>query len=167
VIGRVQSQELIHQQLPERRGIICVNQERREGSPASSDNTSGRTGGDGIRLAHACAYTTSTAHACIRNAAHAAPCRLATRFVVRSTKPSPSSVHVAVFSDGCDAGGPDELGGMGAPYFERLQSAGSQTLDELLAQESERGRPVHVVVYDAFLPRVHRTPLNLVSRFPN
>jgi hypothetical protein len=30
VIGRVQSQELIHQQLPERRGIICVNQERRE-----------------------------------------------------------------------------------------------------------------------------------------
>ncbi|XP_062199381.1 UDP-glucosyltransferase UGT13248-like [Phragmites australis] len=76
----------------------------------------------------------------------------ATRFVVNSTKPTPSSVHVAVFSDGCDNGGPDELGGIGGPYFERLECAGSETLDELLRSESERGRPVHVVVYDAFLP---------------
>jgi hypothetical protein len=30
VVGGVQSQELIHQQLPERPGIIGVNQERRE-----------------------------------------------------------------------------------------------------------------------------------------
>ncbi|KAK3129712.1 hypothetical protein QOZ80_6BG0483650 [Eleusine coracana subsp. coracana] len=75
----------------------------------------------------------------------------ATRFVVNSTKPSPSSVHIAVFSDGCDDGGPDELGGMGSPYFSRLESAGSETLDELLRLESERGRPVHVVVYDPFM----------------
>uniref|UniRef100_A0A0D9XDZ3 Glycosyltransferase n=1 Tax=Leersia perrieri TaxID=77586 RepID=A0A0D9XDZ3_9ORYZ len=76
----------------------------------------------------------------------------ATRFVVSSTKPTPSSVHVAVFSDGCDGGGPDELGGVGAAYFERLESAGSQTLDALLRSESELGRPVDVVVYDAFAP---------------
>jgi pathogen-inducible salicylic acid glucosyltransferase len=76
----------------------------------------------------------------------------ATRFVVNSTKPPPSSVHVAVFSDGCDGGGPDELGGVGAPYFERLESVGSETLDALLRSESEQGRPVHVVVYDALVP---------------
>ena len=80
----------------------------------------------------------------------------ATRFVANSTRPTPSSVHVAVFSDGCDGGGPDEVGGMGAPYYERLESAGSATLDALLASESERGRPVHVVVYDAFLPWARR-----------
>ncbi|KAG2636226.1 UDP-glycosyltransferase 79-like [Panicum virgatum] len=80
----------------------------------------------------------------------------ATRFVANSTRPTPSSVHVAVFSDGCDGGGPDEVGGMGAPYYERLESAGSETLDALLASESERGRPVNVVVYDPFLPWVRR-----------
>ncbi|RLN00099.1 crocetin glucosyltransferase 2-like [Panicum miliaceum] len=72
----------------------------------------------------------------------------ATRFVASSTKPAPgsSSVHVAVFSDGCDGGGPDELGGPGGPYFERLESAGSETLDALLVSEAEEhGRPVHVV----------------------
>ncbi|CAN6198560.1 unnamed protein product [Urochloa humidicola] len=76
----------------------------------------------------------------------------ATRFVANSTKPTPSAVHVAVFSDGCDGGGPDELGGMGARYFERLESAGSESLDALLMSESELGRPVDVVVYDAFVP---------------
>ncbi|CAL5073292.1 unnamed protein product [Urochloa decumbens] len=80
----------------------------------------------------------------------------ATRFVANSAKPTPSSVHVAVFSDGCDGGGPDELGGMGARYFERLESAGSETLDALLRSESELGRPVHAVVYDAFVPWAQR-----------
>ncbi|NP_001150551.2 indole-3-acetate beta-glucosyltransferase [Zea mays] len=80
----------------------------------------------------------------------------ATRFVVSSTKPTPSSVHVAVISDGCDEGGPAEVGGMGARYFERLESAGSETLDELLRSESALGRPVHVVVYDAFAPWAQR-----------
>ena len=45
---------------------------------------------------------------------------------------------------------------MGAPYYERLESAGSETLDALLASESEQGRPVRVVVYDAFLPWARR-----------
>ncbi|KAL6601749.1 hypothetical protein ACP70R_044969 [Stipagrostis hirtigluma subsp. patula] len=81
-------------------------------------------------------------------------CTLAvTRFVAESTRPSTAgSVRIAVFSDGCDGGGPDELGGHRGPYFERLASAGAATVDELLASESEQGRPVHVVVYDTFLP---------------
>ncbi|EER99196.1 UDP-glycosyltransferase 74E2 [Sorghum bicolor] len=80
----------------------------------------------------------------------------ATRFIINSTKPTPSSVHVAAISDGCDERGPDELGGMGVPYFERIESAGSETLDALLLSESELGRPVHVVVYDAFAPWAQR-----------
>ncbi|CAD6342740.1 unnamed protein product [Miscanthus lutarioriparius] len=80
----------------------------------------------------------------------------ATRFVISSTKPTPSSVHVAAISDGCDERGPDELGGMGFPYFERIESVGSETLDELLRSESEVGRPVHVVVYDAVAPWAQR-----------
>ncbi|TVU08909.1 hypothetical protein EJB05_42336, partial [Eragrostis curvula] len=89
-----------------------------------------------------------------RLAAHSGVrCTLAmTRFVLSSTKPSPSSVHVAAFSDGCDAGGPDELGGLWDRYAESLESVGSKTLDELLVQESERGRPVDVVVYDSVMP---------------
>ncbi|KAI4989071.1 hypothetical protein ZWY2020_036388 [Hordeum vulgare] len=78
----------------------------------------------------------------------------ATRFVVGSTKPSPGSVHVAVFSDGCDVGGPAELGGHKGPYFQRLEAAGSEALDELLRSEAARGRPVRVVVYDTFMPWV-------------
>lgn len=79
-----------------------------------------------------------------------------TRFVVGTTRPSPSSVHVAVFSDGCDDGGPDELGGHKGPYFERLKEAGWETLDQLLRSESAQGRPVRVVVYDPFMPWVQR-----------
>ncbi|KAK1632386.1 hypothetical protein QYE76_006701 [Lolium multiflorum] len=91
-----------------------------------------------------------------RLAAHAGVrCTVAaTRFVVGSTKPSPGSVRVAVFSDGCDGGGPAELGGHEGPYFERLEAAGSETLDELLRSEAAQGRPVRVVVYDTFMPWV-------------
>uniref|UniRef100_A0A0E0M3G9 Glycosyltransferase n=1 Tax=Oryza punctata TaxID=4537 RepID=A0A0E0M3G9_ORYPU len=80
-----------------------------------------------------------------------------TRFVVGSTKPClGSSVHVAVFSDGCDEGGPAELGGHRGPYFERLEEVGSVTLDELLRGEADRGTPATVVVYDTFMPWVPR-----------
>ncbi|XP_066399767.1 UDP-glycosyltransferase 79-like [Miscanthus floridulus] len=80
-------------------------------------------------------------------------CTLAvTRFVASSTRPATGSVHVAVFSDGCDDGGPDRVGGHRGSYFERLSSAGPGSVDRLLRSESELGRPVHVVVYDAFLP---------------
>ncbi|KAM0904023.1 hypothetical protein ACQ4PT_018292 [Festuca glaucescens] len=91
-----------------------------------------------------------------RLAAHAGVrCTVAaTRFVVGSTKPSPGSVRVAVFSDGCDDGGPAELGGHEGPYFERLEAAGSETLDELFRSEAAQGRPVRVVVYDTFMPWV-------------
>lgn len=78
-----------------------------------------------------------------------------TRFVLGSTKPAPiGSVHVGVFSDGCDALGPAELGGHQGPYFERLEAAGSETLDGLLRSEAAQGRPVRVVVYDPFMPWV-------------
>uniref|UniRef100_A0A0E0ETW6 Glycosyltransferase n=1 Tax=Oryza meridionalis TaxID=40149 RepID=A0A0E0ETW6_9ORYZ len=82
-----------------------------------------------------------------------------TRFVVGSiTKPclGSSSVRVAVFSDGCDEGGPAQLGGHRGPYFERLEEAGSVALDELLRGEAERGTPATVVVYDTFMPWVPR-----------
>uniref|UniRef100_A0A0D9XFQ2 Deoxynivalenol-UDP-glucosyltransferase n=1 Tax=Leersia perrieri TaxID=77586 RepID=A0A0D9XFQ2_9ORYZ len=77
-----------------------------------------------------------------------------TRFVVSSTTANPFSggVHVAVFSDGCDGGGPAELGGHRGPYFERLEEAGSVTLDRLLRDEAESGRAATVVVFDAFVP---------------
>lgn len=89
-------------------------------------------------------------------------CTLAvTRSLLNSccrTPPSPGgvcggggAVHVATYSDGCDARGYDELGDEGA-YLSRLESAGSATLDELLRGESGEGRPVRAVVYDAFLP---------------
>ncbi|CAL5073296.1 unnamed protein product [Urochloa decumbens] len=87
-------------------------------------------------------------------------CTLAvTRFVAASSATRPpattatgSSVHLAVFSDGCDDVGPDGVGGHRGPYFDRLNAAGPDSVDALLRAESELGRPVHVVVYDAFLP---------------
>uniref|UniRef100_A0A0E0G9J0 Uncharacterized protein n=1 Tax=Oryza nivara TaxID=4536 RepID=A0A0E0G9J0_ORYNI len=71
-----------------------------------------------------------------------------TRFVVGSTKPclGSSLVHVAVFSDGCDEGGPTELG---RPPWPILRAeVGSVGLDELVWEEAEQGRPATVVVYD-------------------
>ncbi|EER94182.1 hypothetical protein BDA96_01G252900 [Sorghum bicolor] len=75
-----------------------------------------------------------------------------------SVPPGPGAVPVVAISDGCDLGGYDEVGDV-HEYLARLQSAGSRTLDELLGSESSHGRPVRVVVYDAFLlwvPRVAR-----------
>nr|XP_015629483.1 uncharacterized protein LOC107280277 [Oryza sativa Japonica Group] len=79
-----------------------------------------------------------------------------TRFVVGLTKPclGSSSVHVVVFSDGCDEGGPADLGGHRGPYFERLEEVGSVALDELVWEEAEQGRPATVVLYDTFMPWV-------------
>ncbi|CAN6167672.1 unnamed protein product [Urochloa humidicola] len=87
-------------------------------------------------------------------------CTLAvTRFNLgQSTPQTGGAVHVAAFSDGCDAGGYDEAGDPEA-YLARLESAGAASLDELLGAESARGRPVRAVVYDSFLlwvPRVAR-----------
>ncbi|KAF8720689.1 hypothetical protein HU200_023591 [Digitaria exilis] len=70
-----------------------------------------------------------------------------------SQPPRPGAIRVVTFSDGCDHGGYDEVGDVHA-YLARLESDGSRTLDELLGAESSQGRPVRVVVYDAFLPWV-------------
>ncbi|KAF8701128.1 hypothetical protein HU200_033789 [Digitaria exilis] len=49
-------------------------------------------------------------------------------------------VHVATVSDGCDAGGFDEAGGIVA-YTARLEAAGSETVGALLRSKAELGRP--------------------------
>nr|CAB3457615.1 unnamed protein product [Digitaria exilis] len=102
-----------------------------------------------------------------RLAAHrGVQCTLAvTRFVLAQTGAGEHSttaggvtgggVHVATVSDGCDAGGFDEAGGIVA-YTARLEAAGSETVGALLRSEAELGRPVHALVYDAFLPWAQR-----------
>ncbi|TVU30837.1 hypothetical protein EJB05_22481, partial [Eragrostis curvula] len=84
-------------------------------------------------------------------------CTLAvTRYVLGSSDPpQPGAVHVAGFSDGCDSRGYDEVADERG-YLERLESAGSVSLGELLEDESAVGRPVRAVVYDALLPWVPR-----------
>ncbi|RLN43512.1 UDP-glycosyltransferase 74E2-like [Panicum miliaceum] len=82
-----------------------------------------------------------------------------TRYVLGSGKqPQPGAVHVVAFSDGCDRRGYDEVGDERG-YLARLESAGSESLGELLRTESAKGRPVRAVVYDTLLlwvPRVAR-----------
>jgi len=86
-------------------------------------------------------------------------CTLAvTRFVLGQSgqQPSPGgAVHIAAISDGCDRGGFGEAGGIEA-YTARLESAGSETVGELLRSEAEQGRPVRALVYNAFLPWAQR-----------
>ncbi|CAD6224221.1 unnamed protein product [Miscanthus lutarioriparius] len=86
-------------------------------------------------------------------------CTLAvTRFVLGQSgqQPSPGgAVHIAAISDGCDRGGFGEAGGIEA-YTARLESAGSETVGELLRSEAAQGRPVRTLVYDAFLPWAQR-----------
>jgi pathogen-inducible salicylic acid glucosyltransferase len=80
----------------------------------------------------------------------------ATRFLLSQSKPTPGdAVRVTTISDGCDRGGFAEAGGVTA-YLERLESAGSETVDELLRSEQAQGRPVHVLVYDTFMPWAQR-----------
>ncbi|CAL5063349.1 unnamed protein product [Urochloa decumbens] len=64
-------------------------------------------------------------------------------------------VHVAAVSDGCDRGGFDEVAGVEA-YTARLEAVGSETVGALLRSEAALGRPVHALVYDAFLPWAQR-----------
>ncbi|KAM0859260.1 hypothetical protein ACQ4PT_047316 [Festuca glaucescens] len=76
-------------------------------------------------------------------------CTLATtRSVLASTNPSAGSVQISGFSDG---GGLDEAGDISA-YLPRLESFGSDDVDDLLRSESAEGRPVGIVVYDPLLP---------------
>ncbi|WVZ65588.1 hypothetical protein U9M48_014924 [Paspalum notatum var. saurae] len=81
----------------------------------------------------------------------------ATRFALGQSQQTqqPGPVRVAAISDGCDRGGVAEAGGVDA-YLPRLESAGSDTVGALLRSEAEQGRPVHALVYDAFLPWAQR-----------
>uniref|UniRef100_A0ACD5VMA4 Uncharacterized protein n=1 Tax=Avena sativa TaxID=4498 RepID=A0ACD5VMA4_AVESA len=77
-------------------------------------------------------------------------CTLATaRSVLASSNPSAGSVHIAGFSDG---GGLDDAAGDISAYLPRLESFGSDDVDDLLRSASTEGRPVRVVVYDPLLP---------------
>jgi len=88
-------------------------------------------------------------------------CTLAiTPYLLRQCQdPCPGAVHLVEISDGFDSAGFEEVGDVAA-YLAGMESAGSRTLDELLRSEAEKGRPIHAVVYDAFLqpwvPRVAR-----------
>jgi UDP:flavonoid glycosyltransferase YjiC (YdhE family) len=71
----------------------------------------------------------------------------ATRSVLSDSQPCPGdAIRLAAISDGCAEAG------TAAAYLSRLESAGSETVDQLLRSEAEQGRPVDVLVYDAFLP---------------
>ncbi|XP_051188879.1 UDP-glucosyltransferase UGT13248 [Lolium perenne] len=89
-----------------------------------------------------------------RLASHAGVrCTLAvTRFLLgQGRDPSPGAVHLAEISDGFDLGGFAEAAGDVTAYLARLDAVGSRTVDELLQFEAAQGRPVHAVVYDAFV----------------
>ncbi|WOK96503.1 crocetin glucosyltransferase 2-like [Canna indica] len=75
----------------------------------------------------------------------------ATRFILRTTRPEPGTVRLAAISDGFDQAGYTEAGSIPA-YLNRLEQAGSRTLDDLLRAEAAAGRPVRLLVFDAFLP---------------
>ncbi|KAL6601280.1 hypothetical protein ACP70R_044500 [Stipagrostis hirtigluma subsp. patula] len=83
------------------------------------------------------------------------PTLAVTRFILATCTPDAAAlggaVRVAAISDGFDRGGFGECGDVTA-YLARLEAAGSETLSELIRDEAARGRPVRVLVYDAFLP---------------
>ncbi|KAJ4802325.1 Glycosyltransferase [Rhynchospora pubera] len=79
------------------------------------------------------------------------PTLATTRFILSSTNPDPGPVRIAPISDGFDRGGYYEINSVSA-YLARLEITGSETLDNLLKSESADGKPVKVLVYDAFLP---------------
>ncbi|XP_040383441.1 UDP-glucosyltransferase UGT13248-like [Oryza brachyantha] len=76
-----------------------------------------------------------------------------TRHILATCAPPDGAraVRFAAVSDGCDAAGFAECDGV-TSYLSRLEKAGAETLGELLRGEAAGGRPVRVLVYDAFLP---------------
>jgi pathogen-inducible salicylic acid glucosyltransferase len=82
------------------------------------------------------------------------PTLAVTRHILATCTPDAASlgaVRLAAVSDGCDAGGFGDCNDVTA-YLALLESAGSETLGELLRAEAAAGRPVRAVVYDAMLP---------------
>ncbi|XP_074583741.1 UDP-glycosyltransferase 74F2-like [Curcuma longa] len=87
-----------------------------------------------------------------RFAAHGLTATLvATRFILANARPTPGSVRLAAISDGCDRAGFAEVSSIPS-YLNSLERFGSATLDDLLRSEAEAGRPVGLLVFDAFLP---------------
>lgn len=87
-----------------------------------------------------------------RFAAHGCTATLvATRFILGNASPTPGSVRLAAISDGCDRAGFAEVSSVPS-YLDSLERFGSATLDDLLHSEAEAGRPVGLLVFDAFLP---------------
>uniref|UniRef100_A0ACD5YFY7 Uncharacterized protein n=1 Tax=Avena sativa TaxID=4498 RepID=A0ACD5YFY7_AVESA len=82
------------------------------------------------------------------------PTLAVTRHILATCTPDAASlgaVRLAAVSDGCDAGGFGQCNDV-TVYLSLLESAGSETLADLLRAEAAAGRPVRAVVYDAFLP---------------
>ncbi|CAL9125988.1 unnamed protein product [Musa textilis] len=75
----------------------------------------------------------------------------ATRFILGSSRPEPGPVRFAAISDGFDATGFAGAGSAQA-YLGRFELVGSETLESLLRSEAAAGRPVRLLVFDAFLP---------------
>lgn len=73
-----------------------------------------------------------------------------TRLALGSTKPEVGTVHVATISDGFDKS-VTEVSSV-EDYLAQLKLVGSKTLEQLMETESTAGRPVHVVIYDTFMP---------------
>nr|UHB15571.1 UDP-glycosyltransferase [Paris polyphylla] len=89
-----------------------------------------------------------------RLASHGAATTIAiTRFFRKTSKPAETvgPVALAAISDGFDEGG-FNAADSARSYLDRLELAGSETLAELIESEKAEGRPVDVLVYDAFLP---------------
>ncbi|KAF3341050.1 crocetin glucosyltransferase 2-like isoform X2 [Carex littledalei] len=73
-----------------------------------------------------------------------------TRSALGSTEPEVGVVHVATISDGFDKS-VTEVSSV-EDYLAQLKLVGSKTLEQLMETESTAGRPVHVVIYDTFMP---------------
>lgn len=74
-----------------------------------------------------------------------------TRFILRTTCHEPGAVRLAAISDGYDRAGYAESESVPS-YLDRLERVGSETLAALLVSEEAEGRPVRLLVFDAFLP---------------
>ncbi|XP_062090136.1 UDP-glycosyltransferase 74F2-like [Humulus lupulus] len=74
-----------------------------------------------------------------------------TLFILNTFTPKlPPSIHLDTISDGFDTAGYEESSGVD-DYLARLQTAGSNTLADLIQRHQHSSNPVHCVIYDSFL----------------
>ncbi|KAJ0972234.1 hypothetical protein J5N97_020193 [Dioscorea zingiberensis] len=79
------------------------------------------------------------------------PTLAVTRFILNTNKPDPGPVGFEPFSDGFDEAGFSQAESISS-YLARLESSGSESLDNILLTQRAQGRPFKVIIYDAFLP---------------